>query len=637
MPSITAILVLLVAGFCLFTAVYFLAVYFLMGRRYLDRLSFGLMALLGFGFAFSMLFQLKAPDLETYRLSLLWYLGIFIPNFLVFLWFTSYYTGYKAKPFLLSMAGLAALLWGVHWLMPFGLVTQGLREFGSQRLPWGETVTLVRAVPSVWVAPFYAYLFLGLGYALRAGWFLVRQSRWQAGKGFLFSVCVSFLAGFNNLLVDLGRLSGPYLSEAAVLAFIVFMTLSLAAEWRDQDLLYSQIFDAQNDALFVQDPETGDVLQFNEAAQRMFRAPRQELLGQGLLGLDDSGALLGAARQRPKSGKNIEVGARFLEGEVRRLDGTTFWVEVSFRAVQLMGRPRVITVVRDLTERRKLDSERLAIETRLSEAQRLESLGMMAAGVAHDFNNILMAIQGNVDLLERRAPSFPRSEETLAGIRLAVRSAADLCRQLLDYAGKGRVSLELVSLNQLVREVGSVVEAGVTSKARWEYELAETLPSVLADATQLRQVVLNLLTNAAEALGAEGGRVRVTLHVQPLDAPTAELLGGGDYVHLTVTDSGCGMSPETQSRVFEPFFTTKLAGRGLGLAAVQGILRAHGGTIQVTSQLGEGTTMTVLLPVASGQAVEPPPQATPEQFHGRTLVVEDEAAARKVTSGSDAA
>jgi len=631
MPTLTTTVVLLVTGFCLFTAVYFLAVYFMMGRKYRDRLSFGLMALLGAGFAFSMLFQLKAPEIDTYRRSLLWYLGIFIPNFFIFLAFTSYYTGYESKRFMRAMGAATLLLWGVHWSRHFGLVTDGLHEFGTSLLPWGEPISLVRSTPSIWVWPFYAYLFIGLLYALRAGLFHVRQHRWLSGKGFLFSVGISFLAGANNLFVDLGYLRGPYISEAAVLAFILFMTLAVAAEWRDQDLFYGHVFDAQNDAIFVHDPDSGDVLQVNQTACSMFGGEPAKLLGQGLARLGEPESALGSSQLHDAIRESLARGTYTYEGQASRLDHSSIWVEVALRATPLMGRPRVIVVVRDVTERKRLEQERLRIEVGLQHAQRLESLGMMASSVAHDFNNILMAIQGNIDLIERREGRAQQEEGPLANVRQAVRRASDLCRQLLAYAGKGRVHPENFELGELVREVGKMVEVAAKKGVRWQYAIATHLPAAHGDATQIRQVVLNLLTNAADSLGPNGGVVRTSLSVMSNESTPADPDEASQYFRLEVGDNGCGMNQETQERIFEPFFSTKHTGRGLGLAAVQGILRGHGGSIRVQSQAGEGTTITVLLPASKVAPAGTLQASVINARSTRVLLVDDEAFVRKVT------
>jgi two-component system, cell cycle sensor histidine kinase and response regulator CckA len=758
MPSAITVTVLLVSGFCLFTAAYFLAVYFMMGRRYLDRLLFGVMTLLGFGFAFSMLFQLRAPNVETYRYALLFYLGIFIPNFAVFLWFSSYYTGYRPRGFLRLMTAVSAILWSVHWLRPYGLVSNGLRDFKIVQLPWGDSIALVRSSPSPWTIPFYGYLFLGLGYALRAGLTHVKVHQWRRGKGFLFSVVVSFLAGANNLLVDLGQISGPYISEVAVLAFILFMTLALAAEWRDQDLLYGEVFDAQNDAIFIHDPKSCEVLQVNATALRMFGASKAELLGQGLACYATPPSVIGAEPMSQAIRRCVVEGTQTLDGMARRHAQTLFRVEVTLRAATLIGRPRVIAVVRDVTEkwrtqeslregerrfakvveaspvgmqffrlepderlvlvganlaadrlllishrllvgktleeafpelsgteapdryraaarhgqgwstervvvapdhqesicevlvaqtepcaavamfldvteRRRMERERLGVEARLQEAQRLESLGMLAGGVAHDFNNILQAIQGNVELLEVLGKTGPLPSDVFASVHTAVRRAADLCHQLLAYAGKSRLTVETIELGALVREVAHIVEVGVTKKARWEYVVENDLPSVRGDATQLRQVVLNLLTNAAESLGPAGGHVRVVLERTELDATRDDGLAAGPYCRLVVQDDGAGMTPEIQMRIFEPFFTTKVTGRGLGLAAVRGILSAHGGAIDVQSAVAEGTRMTVHLPVSTGRPTTKRYCDAPRRFHGRVLVLDDEESVRRVTCG----
>jgi signal transduction histidine kinase/CheY-like chemotaxis protein len=303
----------------------------------------------------------------------------------------------------------------------------------------------------------------------------------------------------------------------------------------------------------------------------------------------------------------------------------------AFEVIATRSEPGMVVVMYlDITERRKAEQERLRVEILSQEAQRLESLGMMASGVAHDFNNVLQAIRGQVDVLESRYAA-PETSETFGDLSSSIQHAADLCRQLLAYSGKGHVRLEELDLGKLVRETGKVAMFGSKKKVEWDFEVSEPSPRVRGDATQLRQVGVNLLVNAVEALPREGGKVRARLRVEDLPRPE-EGLAPGPAARLEVSDNGCGMSEESLARLFEPFYTTKVTGRGLGLAAVQGILRAHQGVIRVVSRVGEGTTMTVWLPALAGKAeVMENPKTTMGAFQGRALLVDDEADVRRVT------
>jgi two-component system cell cycle sensor histidine kinase/response regulator CckA len=750
-PSFLTASLLVLAGFCLFAAVYFFTFYWLMVQKAHDRLAFSLVALFGAGFAYAIAVIMNAPDPETFRQGLLLYLGVFMPDFLCVLWFVGYYTGYRPRYFLWGMTVLTVIFCVVHWMRPFGILTDGLQTFSSSALPWGERIPYVRLLPSVWVFPWYLYFFIGLVYCAISGWKYVRSSAGKAGKGFLFCIAISFVAGGNNLLVDMGLRPGPYLSEMAILAFIIFMTLDLAREWRSQEAFFGEVFDAQNDALFIHDAETGQVLQVNKAAHKMYGARPGELLQ---VPPDRTSAPEPAYSPERALGilrKTLEEGSQVFEWHARRMDGSLFWVEVSLREATLSGRKRVVAVIRDISERRrneeaireserrfsnivrsspvgmqffhvdaenrltfvganpamekvvgsdfsfweqlfpgtrgedfvtrcrhtahtgepwriecsnvvdgnlqgvyevfvaqtepgsvvvmyldvterwKMEEERLRVEIRMQEAQRLESLGMMAGGVAHDFNNILMAVKGNVETLAHNRKTSDETE-VFTDIDNAVRRAAELCHQLLAFAGRHRLMPEALDLAQVVQETAKVVKVAGTTKARLDLRLGEKVSRVMGDATQLRQVVLNLMMNAVESLGEKGGLVTVLLGEERVLNPM-EGLSPGLYVCLEVRDNGCGMSPETLERIFEPFFTTKFTGRGLGLAAVQGILKSHSGWIRVHSHLGEGTTMTVMLPASTGKGtmVTTATNNKLERFSGKALLVDDEADVRRVT------
>lgn len=264
-------------------------------------------------------------------------------------------------------------------------------------------------------------------------------------------------------------------------------------------------------------------------------------------------------------------------------------------------------VARDVTERVRAERAREAHERQAMRARKLESLGILAGGVAHDFNNLLVGILGNTDLLDAEV-SGGEGREALADVRLAATQAADLCRQLLAYAGQGQRDTTTFDLNQLVIDAERVLRSSVDAHGKLTLGLESGLPAFTGDEAQIRQTVLNLLVNAFDALGGERGTVEVRTSFQRLGAAdlrkfqAAEGAKPGDYVILTVRDSGCGMDDATAKRIFDPFFTTKPTGRGLGLAATVGILRHHRGAVRAESQVGHGTTFTVALPAERGAA-----------------------------------
>jgi len=281
----------------------------------------------------------------------------------------------------------------------------------------------------------------------------------------------------------------------------------------------------------------------------------------------------------------------------------------------------------------------------LLQTQKLESLAVLAGGIAHDFNNLLLGVVGNADLVLLELPPEHPARDAAEQIAQAGLRASDLCRQLLSFSGKGNVLTDAVDLSALVQSVAPLLHMSLGG-SRLRLELAPDLPTVDGDREQLRQVLVNLVTNAAEALADHPGQITVRTRThdarrEPVANPiTGAPLPVGTYVVCEVSDTGCGIAPEHLERVFEPFFTTKFLGRGLGLAAVQGIVRAHHGTVRVASAPDAGATFTVLLPAAGvrravgprqrARSKEPAAAAAPDQQ--RILVVDDEQHVRKVAS-----
>jgi PAS domain S-box-containing protein len=286
------------------------------------------------------------------------------------------------------------------------------------------------------------------------------------------------------------------------------------------------------------------------------------------------------------------------------------------------------------------EQQRHELEAQMQQAQKLESLGVLAGGIAHDFNNLLTAILGHANLaLMDLAPEAP-ARDSLREIEKASARAAELCRQMLAYAGRGRFVVESINLSRLIEELAHLLRVSISKKILLRCQLAEEIPAIEADPAQLRQVAMNLVINAAEAIGDTEGVIGVSTGVAQCGED--DLRGGqlvaspapGSYVYLEVTDTGCGMDAETRARIFDPFFTTKFAGRGLGLAAVLGIVRSHRGTLKVESERGRGTTFRILFP-ASAQAaapVEAGGNAPPWRGTGTILVVDDEEPVRNVAS-----
>jgi two-component system cell cycle sensor histidine kinase/response regulator CckA len=338
--------------------------------------------------------------------------------------------------------------------------------------------------------------------------------------------------------------------------------------------------------------------------------------------------------------------ARALAGEVlvrspseyRRRDGSIMVGELTLAAVR-DDRGQLVCLqgfIEDVTERRRMEEERRNLEQQVLRAQKLESLGVLAGGVAHDFNNLLTGILGNASFAREQLPPDNSLVPLLQQIEQAALSATDLTRQMLAYSGKGRFVVEPVDISAIVAGLDHLIRAAVPRTATLDLALAPELPYIEADAAQLRQVVMNLVTNAAEALVAQAGAVRVATghgHGPDLVPPAATIDGAvpaGPAVFLEVTDTGCGMDAATRGRVFEPYFSTKFVGRGLGLPAVQGIVRGHRGAIALVTDPTHGTRVRVLLPtIAVPQPAEPAPPPPPART-ATVLVVDDEEGVRSI-------
>jgi PAS domain S-box-containing protein len=376
---------------------------------------------------------------------------------------------------------------------------------------------------------------------------------------------------------------------------------------------------------------TGRIDLTNAKVEDLFGYGREELLGQTLE------MLLPDRFRRVHIGHRTEYFANprprpmglGLDLAGRRKDGTEFPIEIALSQVPSRKGPLAIAFINDISERRRT-------EEAMRRTQRLESLGILAGGVAHDFNNLLTTIMGNGTLamqaLQPTHPDYPLIEEIVR----ASKTAADLTRQLLAYAGHGRFMVEVVDLSQLVRDISALVQTSIPKKVQLRLRLADNLPPVRVDVSQIQQLVMNLVINAGEAMGEHVGTILATTERQAVDdhyirayfAPGE--LEPGEYVSLEVNDTGSGMDEATKARIFDPFFTTKKTGRGLGLSAVQGIVRGHKGAMRVYSAPGKGTTFKVLLPATSlSLSTSKSTEELPEpKGHGRILIIDDEASVR---------
>jgi len=332
---------------------------------------------------------------------------------------------------------------------------------------------------------------------------------------------------------------------------------------------------------------------------------------------------------------------------LQRKDGTEFLAEIVGKVIEHGDTSSVLGTVRDVTERERAAQERRSLEQQVQHGQKLESLGVLAGGIAHDFNNVLTAILGNAGLASLSLTEGSECAGYVREIELAATDAAGLTKQMLDYSGKGRFVVERIDPQALVEGIMQLLAVSVSKKIAVAYRFDEHTPAFDGDAAQIRQVVMNLITNASEAIGEDVGKIvlstgSVECSRETLDDADAALhtlsdepLAEGTYAFIEVQDTGCGMDEETQHKLFDPFFTTKFTGRGLGMSSVLGILRGHGAGIRVDSELGRGTTIRVLFPAAGAAVVEPitPSSAVPSADsleHRLVLLADDEENVRKV-------
>ena len=373
-----------------------------------------------------------------------------------------------------------------------------------------------------------------------------------------------------------------------------------------------------------QDAQTGH-FEWSAEARRIFgrdpesSAPLTDAQVCAMIAPEDLSSYHAALARAPQEGpQSVEL-------RILRADGTRRTIVL--RVAAAPKQPGLVGTFQDVTEREQLEEQ-------VRQTQKLESLGLLAGGIAHDFNNLLVGISTNAELMKQSCDDQPVGAEPLDDIIEATRRASELSQQMLAYAGKQPIIRQQVDLRSITHELLRALKPSLSPRATFELDFADKLPQVDVDAVQVRQLVMNLIMNASDALGDAAGQIRLSIHIVKRSVvPQRETLRPGieSYVCLCVSDDGCGMDAETQRRLFDPFFTTKFAGRGLGMAAVLGIVRAHHGAIHVESHPGKGTSFTLFLEAAQGEPGEHAPHALadpPPTVIGTVLIIDDEALVR---------
>lgn len=418
---------------------------------------------------------------------------------------------------------------------------------------------------------------------------------------------------------------------AVLCAYLLFLLRNRELR-RQKDAEYELLLQQATDAIFLFDRK-GGILLANDEAARLLNVRREDVVNRtacDFLSADTEKML----REAQASAERSTDGMFHLEATFPLLDGRDLWLEASGR---VLPEGRILAMVRDQTTRHELERENQRMATQLVERQRMESLGNLAGGVAHDFNNLMTVVLANADEAASRTPADARSmQANLNKIVTAAQRAGELTQQLLAYSGQSSFHRQPVNVNEMIDELGGLLRSAISVDVNLTFELARGLPLVHGDAARLRQVAMNLVLNASDAIH-ESGTILIRSKRVSADEfanKTGEKGTDVDGVLIEVIDDGTGMTSEIKDQIFDPFFTTKSTGRGLGLAACHGIIRGHGGQLTVESEFGEGSTFRVLLPGMSEESALNGVEVVPRNARpsGCILVIDDNKDVRDSTA-----
>ena len=499
---------------------------------------------------------------------------------------------------------------GFLWLLPLAVILLAMTN-EWHGLIWRDIYRDMIAVdgrviyvhgPAVWVFAIYSYVLLLTGSAM------LLLATYRSARLYQSQRVALILAALAPMIGNLLYLSGLSPLKGIDLAPIIFAVAGIMLAWALFRLRFLQVLPVPYDAVLEGMQEgviminaQGRIAGLNHAAQR--------LLG---LSPESIGAPIEEALEHwpdllPLSEDTFEISCKAGNGPAPELR----CIEASISACHDKRPPKHgwLLLIRDVSERKRTEEARRRLDMQMQQAQKIESLGMLAGGIAHDFNNMFMTIHGNIELVKLNMPKEDPGYELLENACAMIIRASGIAGQMMAYAGHGRVSLATENLTDLMISLDPMIRIGVPDAIRIECQLADGLPPIKAAAVQIRQVVMNLMRNAVEAITGEpeqstenSGTILFTTGVLNVDRhflETPHLYGDlreGRYVFLRVKDSGCGMEAVVLERIFDPFYTSKFIGRGLGLAATLGIMRAHGGIIHVETKAGQGSAFTLLFP-----------------------------------------
>jgi len=395
---------------------------------------------------------------------------------------------------------------------------------------------------------------------------------------------------------------------------------------------FSQAFKLNPDAMTISSLADGIFIEVNQGFSDIVGWNKEEAIDHSSRSGDLDLWCRDEDRDRFVSELHQHGEVREMELDFRHKNGKVATCLMSARTIEINNESYMLSIIHDITERKKNQEKQKRLEEQIFQVQKLESLGVLAGGIAHDFNNILMAVIGHCELAQRRLTIESPATENVRQIKLAASRAADLANQMLAYSGKGKFVVEALDLSQIITEMEHILAVSISKKATLRYDLAPDLPSVEADATQLRQIIMNLTINASEAIGDNSGIIAISTGIMDCDRTYLqdtwldENLPAGLYIFFEIADTGCGIAAETVDRIFEPFFSTKFTGHGLGMAAVLGIVRGHSGAIKIYTEVGKGSTFKILLPASPLPATKQKLETEVSLLHesGLVLLVDDE-------------